>query len=486
MKRAADGVKSGNLVATVAHMVTVERESSAASFAVVRRGFDPVQVTKHLDRLDADMKILAADRAAAVEQAAQLGKELDTARSELDAARAEAERLRNELRVMSGPPDSVGSMSERLQVMLRLAQDEFGEMRAAAAAHAAAHAAEIIAAVGEEAGHEFDPSDFDSSENGYAWTVPDTEREIDRMRREAAEERARLDEAAVMRRAKEDEEFRKTLVLRCREAMAQIAKLQSESLRTAQRVIEDADKQAKTVLAETRDTVRRTVDEAQREVDDLHGLRDRLAKQLDTSRQLLERAMPEAAKLLVQVPDQLSVTPDPAERNGLQQAEQPAQPAAQPVEQPAAQQEEQVAAPPAEHNGEQHAVQQQPEQAPAQQAAPPVQQQPEYAPAQPAAQQAGPPVQQQPEYAPVQAAAQQAEPFVPQPSVPQPSVSQPSVSQQAEQTGPQPVSQAAEQPVSRQPERDHEPDPDGAPSMPTPTLAAPVRYLPTATPPPSY
>jgi hypothetical protein len=70
--------------------------------------------------------ILAADRAAAVEQSTQLSQQLDATRNELDSARAEIERLRGELRVLSGPPDSVASMNDRLQVMLRLARDEFG------------------------------------------------------------------------------------------------------------------------------------------------------------------------------------------------------------------------------------------------------------------------------------------------------------------------------------------------------------------------
>src|SRR5689334_14917659 len=108
----------------------------APSFAVVRRGYDPDEVTKHLNRLGADTEILAADRAAAVEQATQLSQQLDATRNELDAARAEIERLRGELRVLAGPPDSVASMNDRLQVMLRMARDEFGEVRADVAAAA--------------------------------------------------------------------------------------------------------------------------------------------------------------------------------------------------------------------------------------------------------------------------------------------------------------------------------------------------------------
>lgn len=106
-------------------MTTDERMPLETSFAVVRRGFDPRQVTERLDECDVEIKALTAARDAAVEQAALLS-------GRLDAERGEVGRLHRELRALSGLPDSVESMSERLQVMLRLAQDEFSEMRSAA------------------------------------------------------------------------------------------------------------------------------------------------------------------------------------------------------------------------------------------------------------------------------------------------------------------------------------------------------------------
>ncbi len=261
---------------------------AAPAFAVVRRGYDPDQVAYHLNRVDAETTILAADRAAAAEQASQLGQKLATCRKELDAARTEIDRLRSELRVLSGPPDTVQSMNERLQVMLRLAKDEFTGLRADTSAQAAAHAAEIIASVGAEPG---DVGGFGFAEAELRG--PRDEDELERMRRESAEERTRLDDEAATRRAAADEEFRQVLALRCREALAQLAKLQTEALRSARHVMDDADEQARTVLADAKDAVRQTVEDAQRQVDDLQDLRLHLAAQLDTSRQLLDRAIPE-------------------------------------------------------------------------------------------------------------------------------------------------------------------------------------------------
>jgi cell division septum initiation protein DivIVA len=260
----------------------------APAFAVVRRGYDPDQVAYHLNRVDAETTILAADRAAAAEQANQLGQQLAACRKELQTAQTEIERLRGELRVLAGPPDTVDSMNERLQVMLRLAKEEFTGLRADASAHAASHAAEIIAAVGAEAG---DAGGFGFTEDDLRG--PRDEDELERMRREAAEERSRLDDEAATRRAAADEEFRQVLALRCREAMSQLAKMQTEAMRSARRMMDEAEDQARSVLGETKEAVRRTVEDAQREVDDLQELRQHLADRLDTSRQLLDRAIPD-------------------------------------------------------------------------------------------------------------------------------------------------------------------------------------------------
>jgi DNA repair exonuclease SbcCD ATPase subunit len=265
-------------VATVLAMAVVEQVKRAPTFVVVRRGFDPTQVSAHLSRLDADMKILATDRAAAVEQASQLSRELDRARGELEAAKAEIEQLRAELRTMADPPDSLDRMAERLNVMRRLAAAEFGGVRSAAAEQASAYTSEIISSVRSESGQ---------TDMLAGWPPVDLDGDVDRARLEAAQERTRLDEAAIAARAAADEEFRKTLVLRCREAMAQIAAMQLEGKRVAQRMLQDADEQAKAMIAEAQEKVRHARAEAQREVDDLNDLRSRLAQQLDASRNLL-------------------------------------------------------------------------------------------------------------------------------------------------------------------------------------------------------
>src|ERR671926_575784 len=105
-------------------MPSEEREllPLGTGFDVVRRGYDRGQVEEHLDRVEADLRILTADRDAAVGQASELARALDR-------TRAHVEELRSQIDRLAAPPDTMEGLSERLQRMLRLAQDEAREMR---------------------------------------------------------------------------------------------------------------------------------------------------------------------------------------------------------------------------------------------------------------------------------------------------------------------------------------------------------------------
>ena len=109
---------------TVTRMPSDEHEllPLGTGFDVVRRGYDRGQVEEHLDRVEADLRILTADRDAAVAQATELARALDHHRAYVEDLRAQVDRL-------SAPPDTMEGLSERLQRMLRLAQDETRAMR---------------------------------------------------------------------------------------------------------------------------------------------------------------------------------------------------------------------------------------------------------------------------------------------------------------------------------------------------------------------
>ncbi|MER2092336.1 MAG: M protein, partial [Saccharopolyspora rectivirgula] len=95
-----------------------------------KNGYDRAQVDEHLERLDAEIRLLTADRDAAVSQANDLSKQLEAARSEIESLRGQVERL-------AKPPTTMEGLSERLQRMLRLAQDEANDIRARAEEDAA-------------------------------------------------------------------------------------------------------------------------------------------------------------------------------------------------------------------------------------------------------------------------------------------------------------------------------------------------------------
>lgn len=262
-------------------------------FDVVRRGYDPEQVTQRLQKIEVENTMLSADRDAAVERSNRFEQELET-------CRAEAQRLRSLLDTLRHPPETVESMNHRMQVMLRLARHEFAGLHV----ESGTGAGEAIAGVEQEVRHAIAEAErpAGSAEVPFVEVLPATgesegeraevERDIDRMRRAAEQERARLHEAAVARQAEAEEELRAALALRCREAMAQLAAFQANGLRHAREVLDDVEAQIRVKVAEAREAARIMIAEAKREVAELHATRDRLRKDLDVARSTLDSALP--------------------------------------------------------------------------------------------------------------------------------------------------------------------------------------------------
>jgi cell division septum initiation protein DivIVA len=196
-----------------------------AGFEVVRRGYDQEQVEAHLRRLDAEMRILATDRDAAVDQSAQLTRELDD-------SRARAERLRAQVRTLVSPQQSVQGMSERMRSMLRMAEDEVAEMlqRANNEVTKNLHDAEQKAAgIVEEARAEADAIRMQSKADAEAAEEADTRR---RAELEAAES-AHHERLAASRETAERE---------IAEARARLAAEQKEHAEASTRADADAER----------------------------------------------------------------------------------------------------------------------------------------------------------------------------------------------------------------------------------------------------
>jgi len=309
-------------------------------FDVVRRGYDRGQVEEHLDRVEADLRILTADRDAAVAQATELARALDHHRAYVEDLRAQVDRL-------SAPPDTMEGLSERLQRMPRLAQDETRSMRDDAAEAARSvrsdadeysrrktgeadeHARTVVAAAEDRARrtveqaeeqargtlqeadeqargtldearrqarelHERAEAEADQARTRYDEGLADNDRrrramedehrglmegartEAARLRTESEQERDRLDAEGRATREQVENDFAVAMSARRREAMRQLEADEQASKERSEKYVQDAAEEA-----------RRRLREADAEVAEMRRLRDRVGGQLATLRAAL-------------------------------------------------------------------------------------------------------------------------------------------------------------------------------------------------------
>ena len=189
-----------------------------APFDLVRRGYSPEQVTAHLERLEYDLRITTANRDATNQRLTELGAQLSAAQGEVDSLRAQLDRTALE-------PVSMTGLSDRMQRMIRLAEEEAGEIRARAQADSAKQRSELEGALTAAADNR---------------TAFDSERE--RTRKQLAEQvRALIAEATA-----EAEETRR------------------QSQAEATRLLAEATGQAERTAREAREFAERTTGEANR------------------------------------------------------------------------------------------------------------------------------------------------------------------------------------------------------------------------------
>ncbi|CAM4204032.1 chromosome segregation protein [Kibdelosporangium persicum] len=281
-----------------------------AGFDYAKRGYNRAQVDEHLERVDRDMRLLAADRDAAVSQAADLARQLEIARSELDDMRGQIERL-------SLPPTTLEGLSERLQRMLRLAQDEATETKARAeaeAGHIRAKAetdANALRARYEEMLRGLDTRRAEM-EAEHREVLAKARAEAGDITKKAEEERARLDAESAQRRSQVEEDFEIAMASRRTESMRALAEQEATSKAEAERRVREATEEAnrrrhdaiteaKARLQEASEEAHRRVREATEEanrrishaaqrVAALRQLRTRVANQLRQARSLIQDA----------------------------------------------------------------------------------------------------------------------------------------------------------------------------------------------------
>ena len=173
------------------------------SFDVVLRGYDRHQVAETIERLEADIQVALADRDAAMSRSSDLA-------GQLSALHGEIEQLRR--KAASSGPTTFENISERIQHMLRLAEEEAAEIRRSAAQEA--QALREHTAAEERAMHERHAAGQAEVDRMIAEARQNAEQiaskaqiRADELVAKAQEKVARLDAESQARRAKVEEDF---------------------------------------------------------------------------------------------------------------------------------------------------------------------------------------------------------------------------------------------------------------------------------------
>jgi cell division septum initiation protein DivIVA len=319
-----------------------------AGFDITKRGYSRMQVEEHLEQLDSQLKILAADRNAAAAQAAELTAQLEGARTTIDDLNRQVERL-------AMPPTTVEGLSERLQRMLRLAQEEAEEMRSKARAEADHIRAKAEAEADElKSKHEAKIRELDERriemEKEHRGVLEKANAEAAEVVSKAKSEAEAEEIAGATRRQQVEEDFDIAMASRRTESMRALAEQEATSKAEAERRVREATEEANrrrheaitestARLQEASDEanrrVREATDEANRRINHaaqrvaaLRKLRTKVAEQLASARELVVDAhayLDNAVPAFEPLPDEMAdaaeaaakPTPAPRDRNPM-------------------------------------------------------------------------------------------------------------------------------------------------------------------------
>ena len=216
------------------------------SFDVVLRGYDRHQVAETIERLEADIQVAMADRDAAMSRSADLAGQLSALHGEIDQLRRKA---------ASSGPATFENISERIQHMLRLAEEEAGEIRRSAEQEA--QALREHTAAEERAMHERHAAGQAEVDRMIAEARQNAEQiaskaqiRADELVAKAQEKVARLDAESQARRAKVEEDFEIAQRARRQEAARQDEERDRSSAEAARQRVATAEEHAARLVSE--------------------------------------------------------------------------------------------------------------------------------------------------------------------------------------------------------------------------------------------
>jgi cell division septum initiation protein DivIVA len=270
-------------------------------FDVVWHGFDRVQVKQYLDDLDAEIKLLAADRDAALSQVADLTEQLT-------ASHARAAQLNKQVNGLAELPKNAEDLDDRARRVVQLAQHQAAEVIAraqAAASHTWASAEDSAAKL--RGSYEKMLADLDKQRHEmrdqHAELVKQARVSVADMTTAATKQRQEQDVQAEGRRVKIEQDFERAMTAK-RQALAKEVEQQRgasraeaerrvrEATEEAERRVREATERAERKLRETTDECHRRVGDASRKVQDLRTLRGRITQQLASAHKLMKDATP--------------------------------------------------------------------------------------------------------------------------------------------------------------------------------------------------
>lgn len=276
-------------------------------FDVVMRGFDRNQVQDAVGRLEDDLRTVVAERDQAIIRANDLHIQLEQASSDVST-------LNSKLRNAQAP--TFESMGERIASMLRLAEEEAGEIRRQADTDAEQTRAEAAA-------------DKDAVDQHNTQTRADAQQALDEAKaeadrvlgeakaeaaqhtedrhREAAEhlqnaktDAAGLTEQSATARSEADKDFQITLVQRRKQAQTEHEERDRSSKDEATTRVQDATQSAATLLSSTKAHCASLIADARAEVEHIKTVRASVAQTLLDARTILGG-----------IPENLADLPDP-------------------------------------------------------------------------------------------------------------------------------------------------------------------------------
>jgi cell division septum initiation protein DivIVA len=270
-------------------------------FDVVWHGFDRAQVKQYLDDLDAEIKLLAADRDAALAQASDLTEQLTS-------SHARAQQLNKQVSGLAELPKNTDDLDDRCRRMVQLAQHQAAEITAraqAAASHTWASAEDSAAKL--RGSYEKMLGDLDKQRqemrDQHAALVKQSRISVADMTTAATKQRQDQDAQAEARRVKIEQDFERNTTAK-RQALAKEIEQQRgasraeaerrvrEATEEAERRVREATERAERKLRETTDECHRRISDANRRVQDLRTLRGRITQQLQTAHKLMKDATP--------------------------------------------------------------------------------------------------------------------------------------------------------------------------------------------------